>query len=115
MGLKNNDKQIFVKSILEVIKSKKQEGLLPEVSDALKNISDREKTEKKAIIWSVVSLNSSQLSRIKKVIINATGVDCEIENRTDASLLGGFRVTLGDWILDASLKSDLSNIQKTLN
>lgn len=107
MGLKNNDKQIFVKSILEVIKAKKQEGLLPEVSDALKNISDREKTEKKAIIWSVVALNNSQLARLKKIIIKATGIDCEIDNRTDTTLLGGFRVILGDWILDASLKSDI--------
>lgn len=114
MAAKNN-KQIYVRSILEVIKSKKQENLLPEVTDELKKISDREKTDKKAVVWSVIPLTQGHLSQINKIVFNYTGINCNAINKIDTSLLGGFKITIGDWIMDASINCDINNIQKVLN
>lgn len=106
---------LLIKGIIDVIHEKKQDSLLPEVTTALRAISEKKQKDKTAVVWSTYLLAKTDISRLKKIISKYTNTDCNIVNKIDSSLLGGFRINLGDWVLDASLKSEINNIEKALS
>ena len=115
MPVKNN-KQVdnLTKSVLEVLAKRKETKLIPQVGEALRQIGTRNKNQNLGTVWSVIPLSEHILARIKKIMQTRIKRDIELKNQQDPSLLGGFRVEIGDWVLDASLKSDFDNLQKVL-
>lgn len=109
-----NTGQILVKSFLEVLHDQKQDELLPEVTQVLSDINKKTLGEKQAVVWSVIPLGKSQIQKIKSVVKNYIHDEPELSNKIDKSLLAGFRVEIGDWVLDASLKNDFQKLQKLL-
>ncbi len=116
MQLKNEEKDVdnLTKSVLEVLAQRKETKLIPQVGEALKLIGGRNRNQNSGIVASVVPLNDQTLSRIKKITQTHFQREIELKNQLDPGLLGGFRVEIGDWVMDASLKADFSNLQKAL-
>ena len=110
-----NTGQMLVKSFLDVLHDQKQDDLLPEVSRVLSDLTRKTIGEKQAVIWSVVPLNNAQTERIKNVIRRFIKDEPEISNKIDKNLLAGFRIEIGDWVFDASLKSEFIKLQKLLS
>ncbi len=114
MQAKNNDVDNLTKSVLDVLAKRKETKLIPQVGEALKLIGGRNKNQNLGTVWSVIPLSERVLSRIKKIMQTHIKRDFELKNQLDPLLLGGFRVEIADWVLDASLKSDFDNLQKAL-
>lgn len=110
----NKDVDNLTKSVLDVLTQRKETKLIPQVGEALKLIGGRNKNQNSGTVWSVIPLSERILSRIKKIMQTQIKHDIELKNQLDPTLLGGFRVEIGDWVLDASLKSDFNNLQKAL-
>ena len=66
---------------------------------------------KKAIITSAIPLTNSEKARIRKMLTVITGHNLETDFYVQESVLGGFRINVGDWKLDATLASQLGAIQ----
>lgn len=116
MDLKNKKgNQLIVRSILEVMHTRNQDQLLPDVSNALKIISDKKNSDTKAVVWTVFPLSSLQLKKINILINKITEKNTVTENKIDKDLIGGFKITIGDRVLDSSLKHDLINIENLLS
>lgn len=114
--MQNNDSQVNVltRSVLDVLAKRKETKLIPQVGEALRQIDSRKRNQNLGIVWSVIPINTERLNRIKKIMEKYSKRNIEIKNKIDNSLLGGFKMELGDWVLDASLKADFVNIEKAL-
>lgn len=126
--MQNNDNDsdsqvnVLTRSVLDVLAKRKETRLIPQVGEALRQIDSRKRNQNLGIVWSVIPINTERLNRIKKIMEKYSKRNIEIKNKSsfllrnkiDSSLLGGFKMELGDWVLDASLKADFVNIEKTL-
>ncbi|MCL5675579.1 MAG: F0F1 ATP synthase subunit delta [Patescibacteria group bacterium] len=106
---------VLTKSVLDVLTARKQRGLLPQVSAALKRIDSDQKNQNKGIVYAPILLDKQRLHRVKNVVQKLAQRDIELTTKLDRNMLGGFRVEVGDWVLDASLRSDFVRLIKTLS
>lgn len=105
---------VLTRSVLDVLTERKQTGLIPEVSAALRKIDSDKKDQNRGTVYSPVELGKIRLQRVKKIVELLVERNIELTNALDKTILGGFKVVVGDWVLDASLKSDFERLLKTL-
>ncbi len=67
-----------------------------------------------AYIESAIHLSESEIEQIKKVLKTRFKKDLILEFRVNPHLLGGFRVTVGDWKLDATLLVGLEQMRQQI-
>jgi F0F1-type ATP synthase delta subunit len=114
MSTKKTPGEAFAQGLLDVLHEKKQDDLLPDVSDVIVQKAKRKNKENKAIVWSAIPMRTPVLKRFAGVIGKYTGKKPEVANRINDKLLGGFKIEFDDWVLDASLKRDFYNLEKLL-
>jgi F-type H+-transporting ATPase subunit delta len=68
-----------------------------------------------ARVASARALSDGQIEALKAELEKAVGKNVIVENKTDASLLGGMVVKLGSRMIDGSLKTKLNSLKTALN
>ncbi|MBI4067182.1 F0F1 ATP synthase subunit delta [Candidatus Gottesmanbacteria bacterium] len=106
--------KIIVQVLKDYLKDKREENLLPEVINLLENQINKSRKADRIVVQSIVPLGNTHLTKIKKVVNSALGLDLPVTNQIEKSLLGGLTVRVGDWFLDASLRRDLDNLKIVL-
>lgn len=106
------DSHEIIFRLLEVLADNKRINLLREV--ALKYIVKYEqiKGEDVAYVTTAVPLSSDLEKKILSEVTDMTGKKVAIENKVDASILGGFVLRIGDLQYDASIANKLNNIKR---
>lgn len=66
------------------------------------------------VVISAVALTDEQKETISKKIRHLVHSDMAMTFVVDAELIGGLRVTIGDWRFDGSLKKQLNQIKHYL-
>lgn len=87
------------------------------VSDMIKSfrtLSARGRDEVTAEVTSAVALSEDQLSELKATLKSTVGKDVQLATRVDPSLLGGLIVKVGSRMVDASLRTKLTNLRLNL-
>lgn len=112
MPTKND--QVIVNGILAVLSKKKLDSSLNGISESLQKITRERSGNKKAIVWSVVSLTKPMFNQVKKIIKISTGKDVEVENKINSGLIGGLRIECGDLMIDATLQNDFQKLQSLI-
>lgn len=97
---------IFMNFLSLLVEANRVE-LIPEINDAFKGIIRRSQGIELAEVVSAVKLPDDVLEDIKSLSQRLTENKLEIETSVDSSLLGGFKVNIGNKRLDLSLKSKL--------
>ncbi|GAX46682.1 F0F1 ATP synthase subunit delta [Pseudolactococcus reticulitermitis] len=113
-SLQNVSSDIF-KNFLDVLVKNQRMTLLPLIikeirhqADSLFKISDVEVT-------SVIALSDAQLSKLETTIKRKFDLnEVTIKNTIDTSILGGVIINARGKIIDASIKSQLNKIAKTI-
>lgn len=82
------------------------------ISKFLKGVRKR-KGATTLIIESAVALSKNQIQKIIKKLKKEFTIT-DVKTIIEPSLLGGFRVTIGDTVLDFSLKGKLSQLREAL-
>ena len=100
--------------VIDFIKETTHDNLLPEVASELSSIVKEGDKVKIATIVSFFSLTEVQKEQIRKKLETAAGLEISLREIIDKSLLGGFKIKLGDWIYDASLKGSLEKLKNDL-
>ncbi|MBR0147598.1 MAG: F0F1 ATP synthase subunit delta [Lachnospiraceae bacterium] len=68
-----------------------------------------------AMVTSAMELTASQKDSIREKLLSTTGYkEMEIEYVTDASLIGGITVRVGDRVVDGSIKMRLNTLKKEM-
>ena len=82
-------------------------GLYPEIAKAYgKKIKDAEGITEGEVV-TVFPLDQESLENLAKTLSTMTGKEVKLTQREDKSILGGFVVKIGNYLVDLSLKSKL--------
>ena len=67
-----------------------------------------------AEVRSAVALDESQQQRIAEALARATGKRIEVKVVVDPSVLGGLVATIGDTVIDGSVRHRLEQLKETI-
>jgi len=112
---KGNVNEIFEKFLVLTIK-KNREILLPEIMQELLMQYKKMKKITDISLTTAVDLPEEFVSKLRLLLQKASITDenIEIKTKKDKSIIGGFVIQVEDKLIDASVKSKLTKIEKTI-
>jgi F-type H+-transporting ATPase subunit delta len=102
------------RSFLRVLVGADRVGLLPEIAALFEQLKDRAENAAKAEIESAFELSDAQVADLKAMLEKRFGKRIETTVRVNPQLIGGARVTVGDTVIDASIKAKLDAMASQL-
>jgi F-type H+-transporting ATPase subunit delta len=87
---------------------------LPTIIDSLVRMSAAAQKKAVAEVRSAVELTDDQRRRLADAIEKATGKSVEVKVIVDPSVLGGLVTTVGDTVIDGSVRTRLEQLKNTL-
>jgi F-type H+-transporting ATPase subunit delta len=87
---------------------------LPAIIDKLVQRASGAKQLEVAEVRSAVALSDDQKARLKAALTNATGKELNLKVVVDPSVLGGLVATVGDMVIDGSVRTRLDNVKSRL-
>jgi len=118
---KNNDQLVDLlvgvdsddgyKNLITMMAENNRLGLLPEVVNVFKFISEQDAKSLSADVYTSEELNQEQLDNITASLSNRLGKTINLNQHIDASLLSGARIVAGDLVIDGSLKAKLEKLK----
>jgi F-type H+-transporting ATPase subunit delta len=85
---------------------------LPAIIDSLVAMSAAEANRAVAEVRSAIELSDDQRTRLAAAIESATGKQVEVKVIVDPSILGGIVTTVGDTVLDGSVRTRLERLKQ---
>ncbi len=85
-----------------------------EMVDAFNALLDEQSLRVRASVTSAVPLEKVDIQRIQAALQRLTGKSVLLEARVDPSIIGGVVTTVGNHVLDGSLKSQLARLGERL-
>jgi F-type H+-transporting ATPase subunit delta len=87
---------------------------LPAIIDKLVERASTEKELEVAEVRSAVPLNADQEARLAAALANATGKQVNLKVVVDPSVLGGLVATVGDTVIDGSVRTRIDQLKSRL-
>lgn len=111
----SNDAQAFVEGVMNHISRRDEsQSVTPKVHSLLLKMSSNAKREHQATVQSAVKLTLAEVQLISSMLSGLAGHQVSLNSEVEPSLIGGLRVTMGDWVMDTSIKSELEQMAKLL-
>ncbi len=88
--------------------------LLPEIAQQFLQLKNRHEGSADAQIETAFELTEAQVAELVASLEKKFNVKLKPQVRVNPSLIGGVRVTVGDQVLDASVRAQLENMRATL-
>jgi F-type H+-transporting ATPase subunit delta len=85
---------------------------LPAIIDSLVAMSAAQANRAVAEVRSAIDLTDDQRTRLASAIESATGKQVEVKVIVDPSILGGIVTTVGDTVLDGSVRTRLERLKQ---
>lgn len=106
-----------LKNFVQILKTKKDLKKLRFIEEQLKKLFFEEKKETEAKIFTAMPVSSKIKDRIKKSAVdflekNQEKVKAVFE--IDKTLIGGFKIKSGDYLIDGSVKNMLLKLRKNM-
>jgi len=106
------DKLTF--NFLNLLAEKKRMAIISDVLKEFKALMLEYTNKVEGELISAVKLSEAQVAEIRRKINGITGKTVLLKEKVDASILGGFVVKVEDWILDNSIRYQLSKLRERL-
>lgn len=87
---------------------------LPAMVDQMVQRAADERSEAVAEITSAIPLNEQQMDRLAQALSTRTGKKVSVKVSVDPSILGGIIATVGDTVIDGSIRRRLEQLRETL-
>lgn len=85
---------------------------LPEIVAKLVQLGASTNDRRVALVRSAVPLSDDQLSRLSEALRQAVGGHVEIKATVDPSVVGGVMTTIGDTVIDGTVRSRLAQLRE---
>ncbi len=125
--IKTDKKQTILKQIFEgkispitmsfmmLMCEKRREGLLDDISKAFVEQYKKFKNITTAVVVSASGLDPAARQQLLAKIKEAATGEVELEEKIDKSLIGGFKVKVGDRQIDATILRKLNDLRKNFS
>jgi F-type H+-transporting ATPase subunit delta len=125
--IKTDKKQAILKAIfggkvsvisaefMDVITRKRREGELEGVSNAFLSQYKKHKNILTAVITTSQGLDASLRQQVLNIVRGITKSEVVLEEKIDASLIGGFVLRVGDQQVDASIIRQIRNLERSFS
>lgn len=111
----SHDARGFVEGVVSHLKKgDKASAVTPKVTSLLVKMSTRARKQRQATVESVVKLTQAEQNAIKKLLERVAGHSVSLDCQVNRKLIGGIRITMADWVMDASIKSQLTDMANML-
>lgn len=97
-----------------LLANNKRLGSMPEIARLFGELRDAQEGRLEAHITTAYPLSDSQLARLVAKLEAKFGARVDAVQETDAALIGGLIVRVGDEVMDASMRGELASIAATL-
>jgi F-type H+-transporting ATPase subunit delta len=87
---------------------------LPAIVDRMVERAAEERSEAIGEVVSAVPLNEQQIDRLSQALSARTGKNVSVKVSVDPSILGGIVATIGDTVIDGSVRRRLEQLRETL-
>ena len=87
---------------------------LPAIVDRMVQRAASSKDRELAEVRAAVPLSSDQQDRLRAALANATGKNVELKVVVDPSVLGGLVATVGDTVIDGTVRTHLDQLKSRL-
>ena len=109
------DVRVFVDDVVESLRSDvRVKKDLPKIQAFLTKATAETQKEKIAKVESSVSLTTKEKEDIETMLRRLLGHDIEAQCTVKPEVLGGLRIQVGDWVVDSTLVSQLTQMAQTL-
>lgn len=107
----SKDARGFVDGVINHLKqSGKIRDVSPKVQSLLLKMTASAKHEHQATVESAVKLTAGELQAISRMLSQVAGHEVSLSSMVDPSLIGGLRLKMADWVMDSSIRSELSQM-----
>ena len=103
-----------VQSFLLLLFDKGRIGLLSNINEFYQKLADELRGVVRANLITAVELPEPAIKKIRSALSKMTGKDIKLEVEQDSSLIGGVVASIGDLVLDGSIKTQLLNMRESL-
>lgn len=111
----SKDARGFIEGVATYIRSDARvKTVVPRVQSLLMKVTAQAKKEQNAQVKSAVALLPPEKKRIEALLQRLLGHGVECHYSIDASLLGGIKIQVADWIVDSSLTTQLTGIARSI-
>lgn len=109
------DARGFVNGIVDYLRRDSvASGDVPKVRELFRKVTSDARQEKYAQVESSVALTEKEKKSLALWLARLAGRQIQLVIRVNTKLLGGFRVTVGDWVVDTTLKHQLAKMTESL-
>lgn len=104
----------FFLNFFYVIIDNQRAKLIPEILDEFIRIGYKELNIRKGIVYTTSPLSKTNLLKLQEKTSSILNANVTLENKIDKNLLGGFKITVDDYLIDNSLAYRLSLLKDEL-
>lgn len=110
-----DDNDAVLANLVRTLAENRRLALLPEISLLFDLAKSQEEGIKEAVVHSAFPIDDTQVKALVQELEARFGTKLTARVEIDASLIGGVRVTVGDQVLDASVRGKLDAMAVALN
>lgn len=103
------------KAIIALIVVAEHANELAEIAKAFGEESAKLREKEFAEIRSAVALDDETIARLTQALNQATGKELDVHVVVDESVIGGIVATVGDNVIDGSIKTRLTQLKETID
>mgnify|MGYP001765971366 CR=1 FL=1 len=110
-----DDNDAVLANLVRTLAENRRLALLPEISRLFDLAKSQEEGIKEAVVHSAFPIDDTQVKALVQELEARFATKLTARVEVDASLIGGVRVTVGDQVLDASVRGKLDAMAVALN
>ncbi len=99
---------------LNLLLEKKRADILPDIAHEMQVMVDQEQNISHGSVISAIELDDSLKEKIQQTLEKITGNKVILEASVDPSIIGGVVATVGDLVLDGSIKTQLNGLKESI-
>ena len=102
------------RDFLRLLLDKHRIDHLAEVAEEFQRLVEEKRGQVRVQITTAIPLAPDTSDRLKRALDSSLGVDCILEPRVDARVIGGVVAVVGDRVIDGSVRTALEDMRKEL-
>ena len=103
-----------VRNFLLLLADRKRLAVVPQIAEHLDRLADDHLGILRARVDTPLAMTESQKATLRTLLEKKYGRKVQLAERLDESILGGFRLVVGNTVMDATLDARLARLRETI-